>query len=170
MSRTFTVIRVDATGSKIDLSDEAEALKELDVDIYGADAVTEEEIISVAKEADIILTGSARLTRRVLESLPKLKAIIRYGVGYDTIDVDAATDLGVMLINNPATAWCDEEVSNHAIMLMLACARKVTKVHNLIVDGEWREAQKAFLPAPVILGQVTCIIGCGAIGRMIAKS
>lgn len=169
MSKAYKVIRVDAFGSKIDLADELEALKNLDVEIFGVDAVSEDEIIEAIKDADVALTAGAMFTRKVLESLPKLRAIIRYGVGYDTIDVKAATELGIMLINNPAPVWCDEEVSNQAITLMLACARKVVKLHNLIVKGEWKQAQSSVLPAVSIHGQVAGIIGCGAIGRMLAK-
>src|SRR5690554_1851116 len=107
MNKKYKVLRVDANGSKANLNEEAEALKSLDVELQGVDAVTEDEIIAAAQEADVILTAAARMTRRVMESLSKLQAIIRYGVGYDTIDVEAATDLGILLINNPAPAWCD---------------------------------------------------------------
>ena len=52
-----------------------------------------------------------------------MQGIIRYGVGYDAIDVDAATDNGIIVVNNPAPEWCVEEVSNHVIALLLACAK-----------------------------------------------
>lgn len=169
MNKAYTVIRVDSNGSKIDLTEETAALKGIDAEIFGVDAVTEQEIIEAVKNADVVLTAAAKFTRRVMECLPKLKAIIRYGVGYDTIDVKAATELGILLVNNPADVWCDEEVSNQAIALMLACARKIVKLHNLIVGGEWKSAQSSVMPAVSIHGQVAGIIGCGAIGRKIAS-
>jgi D-3-phosphoglycerate dehydrogenase len=165
----YKIVRVDRSGSQVKFSDELEALAGLDVEFYGADAVTEDEIIKALKDADAAITSSAVFTRKVFENLPKLRAVIRTGVGYDTIDVQAATDNGILLVNNPAQAWCAEEVSNQAILLMLACAKKLVKLHNLTISGEWRKAQAAVMPCECIHGQTAGIIGCGAIGRAIVK-
>jgi D-3-phosphoglycerate dehydrogenase len=165
----FKIVRVDRFGSQIKFSDERDALAGLDVDLSGADAVTEEEIIQVLKDADVAITAAAAFTRKVFENLQKLRAVIRTGVGYDTIDVQAATDNGILLVNNPAQNWCAEEVSNHSILLMLSCARKLVKLHSLTSKGKWREAQSAVMPCECIHGQTAGIIGCGAIGKAIAK-
>jgi len=73
----------------------------VNAELVGVDCVTEEEIIEKAKDADAILTGGAQMTRRVMEGLPKCQVIVRYGVGYDTVDVDAATDNSILVVNIP---------------------------------------------------------------------
>jgi D-3-phosphoglycerate dehydrogenase len=165
----YKIVWVDRSGSHDKFSDELDALTDLDVELCGEDAVTEEEIISALKDTDVAITASAKFTRKVFENLPKLRAVIRAGVGYDTLDVQAATDNGILLINNPAQNWCAEEVSNQAILLMLACTKKLVKLHNLTVSGEWHKAQAAAMPCECIHGQTVGIIGCGAIGRVIVK-
>jgi D-3-phosphoglycerate dehydrogenase / 2-oxoglutarate reductase len=162
----FTVMRVDRNGSDADLTGEAEGLAKLDAEIVGVDCTTEDEIIAAAKEADVIVTGGAHFTRRVLESLPKCQAIVRYGVGFDTIDVDAASDNNVIVVNIPASDWCDEEVSNQAIALLLASAKKLGMMNDYTKQGRWPEAKQAQAPMAHIHGQTLGLIACGSIGRM----
>ena len=85
------------------------------------------------KDADVIITRFAQMTRRVMEALPKCKAIVRYGIGYDTIDVNAATDTGILVVNIPD--FCLEEVSNHVFMLLLSCAKRLLLFNSLTKQG-----------------------------------
>ncbi len=84
------------------------------------------------------------MTRHVMENLPQCRVIVRYGIGYDTIDVDAATDNNILLVNIPDI--CFEEVSNHAIALLLACAKKLVLLNKLVKEGHWMEAKQAQSP------------------------
>jgi D-3-phosphoglycerate dehydrogenase len=145
---------------------EAEELAKVNAELVGADCVTEDEIIEAAKEADAIITSEAQITRRVMEALPKCKAIIRYGHGFDTVDVDAATDNHIVVANNP---FGTEEVSNHAITLLLACAKKLILLNNDIKQGRWGEVNGALAPMGSIYGQTLGVIGCGLIGRMTSR-
>jgi len=163
------VVRADRMGNRAVMVEEAEELAKVNAELVGADCVTEDEIIEAAKDADAILTGGAQMTRRVLESLPKCKVIVRYGVGYDTIDVDAATDNGVIVVNNPAFQWCIEEVSNQAITLLLACAKKLAFLNDGTKQGRWAECKRAQAPMVSIHGQTLGLIGCGNIGRMTGR-
>ena len=138
----------------------------------GADLVvlgcgSEDDIIVQAQDADAILTVGAPMTRRVLEKLPKCQLIVRYGIGYDTVDVEAATDNNILLVNIPD--FCLEEVSNHALALLLACAKKIPHLNNLVKDGRWGEAKRVQSPMESVHGQVLGIIGCGNIGRTTAR-
>ncbi len=169
MEEQFKVVRVDRTGSSAIMIEEAEELSMVNAELVGADCVTEDEIIEAAKDADAILTGGAQMTRRVMEALPKCKVIIRYGVGYDTIDVDAATDNGVVVVNNPAFQWCVEEVSNQAITLLLACAKKLAFLNDGTKQGRWAECKRAQAPMVSIHGQTLGLVGCGGIGRMTGR-
>ncbi len=140
----------------------------IEVETVEARCANEDELIAVAGDADAILGGGRLFTRRVMESLAKCRAIMTYSVGFDGIDVEAATDNGILVVNNPARAWCVEEVSNHAIALLLACAKKLTILNDLVKKGRWQDTRGAMAPMAPIHGQTLGLIGCGDIGRMTA--
>jgi D-3-phosphoglycerate dehydrogenase len=164
--KKFKVLRPDKRGRELPLKEELEELAKVDAEVVQGEAETEDEIIETAKDADVIITLGARMTRRVMENLPKLQAVVRYGVGYDTIDVDAATDSNVIVVNIPDFCW--EEVSNHAIALLLACAKKMVMINNTMKQDGWAAARKIMAPMGSIHGQTLGIVGCGNIGRMTA--
>ncbi|MEE8420054.1 MAG: C-terminal binding protein, partial [Dehalococcoidales bacterium] len=105
--------------------------------------------------------------RRVMEALPRCQAIVRYGIGYDTVDVAAATDNGILVVNVPD--FCFEEVSNHAIALLLACAKKFIFMDRGVKAGRWEECKAAQAPMGSIWGETLGVIGCGNIGRRVAR-
>ena len=139
------------------------------VELVPARCSTEDELIAAAKDADAILGGGRLFTRRVISALPKLQAIVTYSVGFDGIDVEAATDCGIIVANNPASAWCVEEVSNHAISLILICAKKLVLLNDLVKNGDWNEARRQLQPMGPIFSQTLGIVGCGNIGRLTAR-
>lgn len=167
MAKRFKVVRVDRPEDCVPLVEEAEELSKVNAELVEADWTTEDDIIKAAQEADAILTAAARMTRRVLSALPKCQVIVRYGIGYDTIDVPAATDNGILVVNIPD--FCLEEVSNHAMTLLLAGAKKLVFLNNATRQGRWQECKKAQAPMGSIYGQTLGIIGCGHIGRLTAK-
>ncbi len=167
VEKQFKVVRVDKMKDRFPVLEEAEELAKVNAEIVIADCATESEIIEAAKDADAIITGAAQITRRVMEASPKCKVIVRYGIGYDTIDVEAATDNGILVVNLPG--FCTEEVANHALALLLACAKKLTSMNNLVKQGRWVEAKKNQAPMVPIYGQTLGLVGCGSIGRMAAK-
>jgi D-3-phosphoglycerate dehydrogenase len=126
-------------------------------------------LAAALKDADIILFGGVAITRQIMEAAPKCIAVMCQSVGYDPIDVKTATDNNILVVNNPSFEWCIEEVSNHAIALLLACAKKVKILDKLVSQGRWPEAKKAQNPMGSIYGQTLGIIGCGAIGRMVSR-
>ena len=127
------------------------------------------DIIAAAKDADIILLGSVPIERWIVESAPKCIAVMCQSVGYDSIDVKACTENNILLVNSPSFEWCIEEVSNHAMGLLLACAKKFKMLDSLVSQGRWAEAKKAQPWMGSIYGQTLGIVGCGAIGRMVAR-
>ena len=140
-----------------------------EVELVEARCTTEDELIAVAKDADAILGGGRLFTRRVMEALPKCKVIATYSVGYDTIDVEAATDNGIIVVNNPSSNWCAEEVSNHAIALLLVCAKKLALLNDWTKQGRWHETRRVLSPMVPIHGQTLGLIGCGDVGRMTTR-
>ena len=149
------------------MMEETEELAKVNAELVGADCATEDEIIEAAKDADAIITMGAQMTRRVMEALTKCRVIVRYGIGFDTIDVDAATDNSILVVNIPD--FCFEEVSNHAITLLLACAKKLILLNNSIKQGRWAECKRVQALMGSIYGQTLGVIGCGNLGRMTAR-
>ncbi|MFC1847270.1 C-terminal binding protein [Chloroflexota bacterium] len=160
---TLKVIRADKEGASVNLDLETSELKKVGAQLVGVNASTEGEIISAAKDADGIITSKALITAKIIKALPKLKVIVRLGVGYDNIDINAATDEGVIVAYIPD--YCYEEVSNHAIALLLACNRKLVMQNGLLKTGQWKEAQQSLPPMGTIYGDTLGIIGTGNIGR-----
>lgn len=161
------VARVEKAAIALPLSDEAEVIKKAGIELMDIDAADEDETIAKAKDADVIFTVRAAFTRRVFENLPKLRAVVRCGIGYDNIDVDAATDNNVLVVNIPD--FCFEEVSNHAIVLLMACAKKLVRMNNLLKTAGWGASRQIMEPMGSIWGQTIGIVGCGNIGRMTAR-
>jgi len=125
----------------------------------------EEEVMALASEADAVLVVSAPITRRVLASLKRCKVVVRYGIGVDNVDVAAATEMGIAVVNVPDLYI--EEVSNHVIMVTLALARHLIPFHKLVSGGGWRR-----YPLPTtgrVLGQTLGIVGFGNIGKAVAR-
>ena len=161
------VKRIDI-GSTLDpVTVENAALVKANLTVERVDAATEGEIIAAAKDTEIVLTRYAKMSRGVVEKLPKLLAIIRYGIGYDSIDVDAATDNRVLVVNVPD--FCYEEVSNHALGMLLMLTRKLMLQSNTLKKDGWKPAYSLITPMGSVTGQTLGIIGCGHIGRIVAR-
>lgn len=161
------IARVERGAIAAPLVEEAEVIREAGIELMDIDAANEDEIIAKAKDADVIFTVRAAFTRRVFENLPRLRAVVRCGVGYDNVDVDAATDNHVLVVNVPD--FCFEEVSNHAIALLLACAKKMVRMHHLLKTAGWVASRQIMQPMGSVWGQTIGIVGCGNIGRMTAR-
>ncbi|MGJ9459624.1 C-terminal binding protein [Oceanobacillus sp. CF4.6] len=96
---------------------------------------TEDEVIEVCREADGIINLYAPISRRVIESLEKCKIITRYGVGLDTIDLDAATEKGICIGNVPD--YGINEVSDHALALIMSLLRKIPFANQTVKNDVW---------------------------------
>jgi D-3-phosphoglycerate dehydrogenase len=133
---------------------------------YGR-AADEKERIRIAQGADVIVVGGARLSREFLTALPDLKGIARLGIGVDNIDLEAATELGIVVGNIPD--FCSDEVAEHAIGLLIAVARKIVLADRKSRSGGWVSGMDAFLqPIRRINGQTIGLVGLGKIGRCTA--
>ena len=125
----------------------------------------EDEIVAQTRDADGLIVVNAPITRGVLSSLKRCKVIVRTGVGVDCIDIPAATELGVAIVNVP-DLW-PREVANHAMMLLLACNRRLSYLDREIRADRWA----AHIPPPVgsIHGETLGIVGLGQIGGYMAR-
>ncbi|WP_078553438.1 C-terminal binding protein [Bacillus alkalicellulosilyticus] len=146
------------------LAPEEEVLSQVDVEFIRVQCKTEEEVIEAAKEADALLNQYAPISRKVIENLPNLKVVSRYGVGVNTIDVEAATEHEVVVAN--VTDYCMDEVSDHAFALLLACARKIVVLNQEVKKQNWDF--KVSIPIYRLRGRVLGLIGFGKIPQTLA--
>ncbi|MBP2628028.1 MAG: NAD-binding D-isomer specific 2-hydroxyacid dehydrogenase [Firmicutes bacterium] len=134
-------------------------------ELLGLQCKTEEEVIAQCHDAIGLINQYAPITRRVLESLPNLKVVSRMGIGVNTIDVEAATELGICVSNVPDASV--EEVSNHALALLMAFARKITQFNDSVkLDGQW--GIKAAIPIRRLGGQKLGLLSFGQIAQRLA--
>jgi D-3-phosphoglycerate dehydrogenase len=127
-------------------------------------SVNAEDIIAVAKDADAILVTYAKLTRDVLMQLTRCRAIGRFGLGVDNIDLPTAKEKGIAV--NYVPDYCIREVSDHAMALLLALIRKIPLSNKLVQSGRWE--MPAVVPIRRIEGTVLGLIGFGHIPRLVA--
>jgi D-3-phosphoglycerate dehydrogenase len=126
---------------------------------------TEQDVIQSAGRADVLLVQWAPITRRVFEALPNVRGVVRYGIGVDNIDVQAAKELGRMVSNVPN--YCQEEVSDHAVSMILSLARRIPQDDSQIKHGGWGIGP--FLPIPAFADLTFGLIGFGSIARKVSE-
>ena len=127
---------------------------------------TEDDVIAKTQDADALMVSFASVTARVLDALPKLRGILRYGVGFDNVDIPAATQRGVWVANVPD--YCIPEVADHAMAMLLTLARKLPMLDASLRRGEWA-AVKTSKPIYRLEGRTLGLIGMGRIGREVTK-
>ncbi|HEX4994544.1 MAG TPA: C-terminal binding protein [Methylomirabilota bacterium] len=125
-----------------------------------------DEVIARTRDADALIISSSPVTRRVMESLEGVKAVMRTGVGYDVIDVAAATELGVVVINVP-DVWI-REVANHALALLLAWNRRIVTLDREVHAGTWSSRVPGAVTGS-LHGETVGIVGLGNIGSAFAR-
>ena len=146
-----------------DLKQEETILKCIDAEIIGYQCKTADEVIRVAEDADAILTSQFKnIDRNIIEHLKKCRVIVRYGIGVDTIDICAATEKGILVVNVPE--YCIDEVSDHAVALVLALSRNLCRSNAEIRSGSGYRIDYSN-PLFSLKSSAIGIIGFGRIGR-----
>lgn len=143
-----------------------ESFGALGFDLIGADCSTEEDVIRLAKDADILeVPLFPPITRRVLNELTTLKAIVKHGIGYESIDTVAAKERGIPVSNTPG--FCAYEVSCTCVLLLLAATRNLPYWHNWTVAGNWKPGKPPYSGLDTLREERVGIIGFGAMGQAI---
>jgi len=130
------------------------------------DGLPEDDLIFACAEADLLLMCYTPITRRVIESAAHLKGIVKYGVGIDAIDIPAAIDQGITVVNIPE--YAEETVAEGAFALMIALAKKLTQLNTHMAETGWAWPEPTWLGSD-IAGKTVGIIGLGKIGRSMAR-
>lgn len=135
-----------------------------------ANTTSEDQLVELVKDVDVIMVVYAKITKRIIDSATKLKGIVRYGIGVDNIDLEAATAKGVVVANVPDYAI--ETVADHTWALILALVRRIViadkYVRNRLYIGKWTNPPE-YLRGIDLSGKVLGLIGVGRIGREVAK-
>lgn len=139
-------------------------LKRLNPVVRMAKSPSAEDILAVARDADAVMVTYAKLTRDLISQLTKCKAIGRFGLGVDNIDLAACKEKGIAV--NYVPDYCIREVSDHAMALLLALIRKIPLSNKLVQTGRWE--MPAVVPIRRIEGTVLGLIGFGNIPRLVA--
>ena len=162
-NKKFKIIITDCDHPSVEI--EKKILSEINSELTLETCKTEEDVIAVASDADGIINQYAPFTRKVIKSLNRCKIIARYGVGVDNIDVEAATEQHIIVANVPD--YCLDEVSTHALGLILASARKIIFLDRKVRERTWdfKIAKPLFRTQGKILG----LFGLGRIARMVAQ-
>jgi len=121
-------------------------------------------VLEDATDADALVMSWLPVTRSVIDQLTRCRVIVRFGIGVDMIDLDAATDRGILVCNT--ATYCLDEVSNHAMGLLLMLNRGLLQDVDSVRSGGWSRAKGA--PPRRLAGQRLGLVGLGNIGRLVA--
>jgi D-3-phosphoglycerate dehydrogenase len=157
------VVIVDHRFPNVEL--ETQVLSKIGVVPIDAKIQSDEEFLAVAGDADAIIVRAYPITEKLISKLTKCKVIVRYGVGVENIDVQAATRYGIYVANVPD--YCTEEVAGFAFTLIMCLARKVIPSAQIGRSLNW--TIKPLSPIRRVRGQTLGIVGFGRIGRALAR-
>ena len=146
---------------------EREALDTVGAEIIEVDAKTEEEFIAAAQDADALIARNRRISAAIIKGLKRCKVIGLASVGADTVDVDAATEAGIVVTNVPDVFI--DEVADHTMAMFLAAHRRLRLMHQLTVDGRWRDGRPYFNDVPRLYGQTMGLISFGNVAKAVAR-
>src|SRR5207237_7444324 len=140
------------------------ALARIDPELRLAKSASAEDILAEPRDADASLVTYAKLSGDLLRQLTRCKAIGRFGLGVDNIDIPGAIERGITVTYVPD--YCMQEVSDHAMALLLALARKIPQSNAIVQAGRWD--MPALVPIHRLAGRVLGLVGFGNIPRALA--
>ncbi|MFO7900262.1 MAG: C-terminal binding protein [Planctomycetota bacterium] len=136
-----------------------------DVELVLAECETEADVAEACRDADGVITRLAPVGPDAINAMENCRVIARYGVGVDNVDVDAATEKGIPVCN--VRGYCNEDVSDHALALLLSCVRRTVSRDRQVRAGEWDIGSAE--PVYRIAGKTLGLVGYGAIPRVLRR-
>jgi D-3-phosphoglycerate dehydrogenase len=159
---TGVVVITDLDHDNVD--PERSVLDGHDIELRVLQCRTPEEVAAQAGDADVLINQYVPITGEVLDALPRCRLVVRYGVGVDNVDVEAATARGVWVANVPD--YGRDEVADHTLALALAVLRGVVALDRSVREGQWD--LEAARPLRRLSTLTYGVVGCGAIGTAVA--
>ena len=158
-----TVVIADYDYGDVDI--ERAIIEGAGLELVAAQCKSEDDVIDVAQDADAIIAQYATIGAKVINALTRCRVIARYGTGVDIVDVDAATRRNILVTNVP-NDWCENEVADHAMALLLTVARKLRDYDRATRAGVW--LWQSGQPIYRLRGRILGLLSFGAIAQAIA--
>jgi D-3-phosphoglycerate dehydrogenase / 2-oxoglutarate reductase len=165
VTRRGKVVYIDGEGADVTVERDVLAARGYELVLAGCE--TDDEVVEVAGDAPAILNGMYWMGPDLFERLPALRVVVRGGVGYDNIDLDAATRAGVVACN--VVDYCTHEVANHAFAMLLALNRKLVPLDRAVRAGTGGPASDLMPYTGRLAEQTLGLVSFGAIARAVAK-
>ncbi|MBP1995720.1 C-terminal binding protein [Paenibacillus eucommiae] len=146
------------------LNIERSLLSALGVSLIEINSLESEEWIEQVKDGVALFVQYSKVDSQMIEQLDHCRIILRYGIGFDNVDLQAAGKKGIYVCNVPR--YCGEEVAEHTLCLLLAAARRLIPMANDVQAGEWRFLQHR--PIVSLAGKTLGLAGCGYIAQLVA--
>ena len=153
----YKVVFTDNSPDKLDI--ENQILSEVNTQVVDAEQA-DKPVIDVIRNADGIISSQFEMDEEIIESLERCQVISRTGIGVDYIDVDAATDHGIIVAN--VTDHCIDEVADHALGFIIALNRHMLPHHEQVLDGLWERTR---FPVQRLDEQTLGLVAFGSIAR-----
>lgn len=160
----FRVLVTDLRHESIER--EKRILSEIDAEVIAGFCETEDQVLEFGTDFDALMVSYTPIGEKIFSNMPRLKVVVKYGVGYDNIDLDAATRWGVAVCN--VRHHCIDEVSTHAVGLLLCAVRRICYFNNEVRNGVWRD-DPSELGIIRLKGKNLGIVGLGNIGGRFAE-
>jgi D-3-phosphoglycerate dehydrogenase len=157
----FRVVMTDYDWDSLDI--ERNILATVDAELVALQCKTEAEVIDAVRDADAVMPQYTHVTRRAIEGMTRCKIISRSGIGVDIVDVQTATERGIWVTNVPN--YCVDEVADHAMLLLMAAARKLLVYAGGVKQGIW--GWQTGRPVPRFRGKNFGLVAYGKISRAI---
>lgn len=159
-----TALVTDYTFDSLEI--EREVLEPLGLEVIGAQCRTQSELIERVSVADYVIVQFAPVDNKVIAAMSKTKVIVRYGIGYDNVDVVAAKEHGIPVCNIPD--YCVDEVADHTLAFILSGTRQVGPNARIVARGDWGRASPLGRMNP-LCNLTVGLVGFGRIGRAVAS-
>jgi D-3-phosphoglycerate dehydrogenase len=164
MNQRWKAVRTDR---ELECQEIDEGLRQRQVDLVTLpDGTSEDKLIEAVRDADLLLMCYAPITARVIAAAPKLKGIVKYGVGIDAIDIPAAIARGIPVVNVPE--YAEETVAEGAFALMIALAKNLKPIGREMTERGWAWPTAQWRGVD-LSGRTLGIVGAGRIGRSMAR-
>lgn len=168
-NKIFKVVVTDYIERDLNWEAEKLAANNIKFETYQLKFKSDEEVLSKIGDADVIVVNMLKLTDAILSKLTRCRLIIRHGIGYDNVDVAACTRYGIQFAYQPD--YCKEDVAEHAIALIFACARRVVRSRRTLEEsstrGQWDFT--GLFPIYRLDGKTLGIFGVGRIGSRVFR-
>ncbi len=161
------VVITDRPLTHIDLEQEIVTRAGGELEVH--DCKNRDELASALRHAYVALVNLAMMDRAIIEGLTETRGIIRYGIGYDNVDVKAATERGIYVANVPG--YCTVDVAEHTVGLILSLTRRIPELDSYVRRGLYVDTSgwKSYRPMPRLAGKTVGLVGLGRIGSEVAR-